>query len=160
MSIYWDLDGVCRLLDRVFLGREANSWAELDESGKSLLDVFNNDPALGLIAEPSEYLEVANSQPEIHFITSQPPTWKKYAAMWIKRYITVPYDIIYTTGCEQKLAILRPGDFLIDDAPLFSDYSRIIQVDRAYNQHVSCPIRVKTPKELTFILREISDMGH
>ena len=160
MTIYWDLDGCLRLLDRVFIGREANRWGELDDKGMSLHEVFNNDPALGLIAEPSEYIEMANTLPEIHFITSQPLTWQKYAAMWIKRHIHVPYDIIFTRGCDAKLAILKPGDFLIEDSPLFSEYSCIIMVDRAYNQHVNCPIRVKSAEELRFVIHEIEDMGY
>jgi hypothetical protein len=160
MTIFWDLDGCVRFLDRVFLGHEANEWYEKDQDGKDMCEVFNADTALTLIGEPTEYLSVANSQKEIRFLTAQPATWQKYAQIWLKRYITTRYMTAYTENGPDKLNWLEPGDYLVEDHPLLPCYDQVILIDRAYNRNVKCPIRVKTPKELAFVIREISDMGY
>jgi hypothetical protein len=48
-------------------------------------------------------------------------------------------DITYVDNGRDKLALLAPEDLLIEDYPLFEDYSQIILLNQPYNREVLAP---------------------
>jgi hypothetical protein len=160
MMIFWDIDGVIRNLAQIVFGRPALKWDEKrDCDGNTLIEAVNKNPDLCLLAGPCEYIKLINEYficKTVHFLSSQPVVWRENTEKWLSIYCATKYDIIYTNGSDEKLSYLKPGDWLIDDSPCFSDYSQIILIDYPYNQQVNAPYRVHNRKELMEKLEEIN----
>lgn len=139
-------------------GRPALTWNEKDCRSNTLIEAVNLDPDLCLLAGPCEYLHYINEYYQgrtVHFLSSQPMTWRWYTEKWLKIYVANPYDIIYTNSSQEKLTYLREGDYLVDDSPCFGDYSKIILVDYPYNRRINAPIRVRNREELREVIERL-----
>jgi hypothetical protein len=151
--IYWDLDGVLRNLVH-FASCEVTEWDQLID-GVDLFKFIGD--RLNVLEEAPEfpYVSVANSLDVLVIMTNQPVNWISYTERWISKHLPLA-ERIYVNKIESKLKYLRDGDLLVDDYPYFTDYSKIILVDRPYNQNVESPLaRVHNPEELELVVSEI-----
>ncbi len=144
--IYFDLDGVIRnLTSTVTPSIEFNFWSK-PINGKSFTEYFDENLHFLLEAPPTEYYSViSNYSRNLTIITSQPENWQEYTSLWIKAYLpnaTIIFD-------SEKLHLLSENDLIVEDYPLYEDYSQVILIDKPYNQDVKNPlIRIKNPKQL------------
>jgi len=154
--IYWDIDGVLRDLSKIVWGFDPDDWNYKSPERLSIFDIIRMNPMLLVEAPAGKYIDVARKQKELLILSAQLPHWRTLTEMWISTHLKdVPVYITFVDNSQEKLKYLKDGDYLIDDCPLFPDYSKIILVDRKYNRNVNAPIRVKTPKELEEILNEL-----
>lgn len=153
--IYWDIDGVLRDLSKIVWGFEPEDWDYIMD-GLDIFDIVRIYPPLLIEAPPTKYLKVIKKQKKPYILSSQPQDWRALTEQWTEKHLKdIPIKIKFVNKIQEKLKYLKDGDYLIDDCPLFPDYSKIILVDRKYNRNVNAPIRVKTPKELEEILNEL-----
>jgi hypothetical protein len=146
--IYFDIDGVTRdLCSIVFPNDPFVDWDQQNDQGEGFVDIVNKNPSLCKISPPTEYLHVIKSVSIPHFLTIQPPSWRKYTIEWLDYHVG-RYDVQFLDHTENKLNFLQPRDLLVEDYPLFGDYSQVILIDRLYNRNVICARRVKTPIQL------------
>lgn len=147
-KLYFDIDGVLRMLADEVFGEPPKMWDQKIH-GKTLIDIVNEDPTLCLSAPPSEYLPIVNNLcDEITIITNQLPSWKPWTEKWLKKYMKIPYEVIYTNGPDEKLKYLDEGSLLVDDSPKFSSYKNIALVSRPYNNFLEVPLRVNNQDDL------------
>lgn len=166
MSIFYDIDDVCRDLNTEVFGKEKpTSWNSKTKDGMSCIEKVNSDLDILLRCKPTKYFDtIINFCKEhgdtISLLSTQPKEWQENTNIWISRYI-VPkiktVEVIYSKDSADKLTYLKEGDWLVDDSPNFPDYSQIILVDELYNQNIKADIRVKNPKELKEILERLGD---
>lgn len=149
MTVYWDIDGVIRNLSVEALGREASHWED-KENGKTVVDLVNEDLDILLRAKPLPYLGLANSFLKgIQFLSYQPKTWRPNTLEWLREYMQVPFSVRFA---QEKLALLKPGDWLIDDFPFFRSFQQVILVKQPYNKGAEARIRVDSPLKLEAFL--------
>lgn len=155
--LYWDIDGVLRLLYCSTFRYEPNSWDE-KLNGKSHIDIVNEHPEICLYAPPSEYLEIVNTYcNHLHLLSNQLPSWITWTNKWLNKHVKIPYDVKYTKNPAHKISLLGSNDYLVEDYPKFQDYSKIILINRKYNQDTKCPIRISKPNELIKIIAKLGD---
>ncbi len=158
--IYWDLDGVLRYLAKVVWNKDPETWHCKTQDHLSIFDVIRMKPQLLIEAPETEYIGVAKKQKELLILSSQPEHWRTLTELWIATHLPdIHIDITFTENSLEKLQYLRQGDYLIEDYPLFPDYSKIILVDRRYNKNVNAPIRVSTPEQLERIINELKGVN-
>jgi len=151
MSIYFDLDGVIRDLVKA-IGYNPQTWDDPLPDGRSLYQFFDDNPDALLSAPPTEYYGVIRDR-EIVIFTCQPERWIKNTLAWITIYLPKATPVIFQKP-EDKLKLLN--GYLVEDYPNFSDYSKVILIDKPYNSHIeNCYARVWTPDGLRDILREV-----
>ncbi len=149
--IYFDLDGVIRDLCTITNNGNYDTW-DKPIDGLSFSEFFNQNLHLLLKAPATEYFSViANYPGEIKIITVQPEPWRPNCIEWVNAYLgNRNPEIIFE---NDKLQLLSENDLLVEDYPLYEDYSQIILIDRPYNWDVKDPVaRVKTPMQLWRIL--------
>jgi len=152
LDVIFDLDGVLRDLCSAVWGEYPSNWTNTYKGINLYKYVKEHNYKPLLTAKSLPYIFVALSLPEVNILSCQPEDWRDYTMKWIKKYFKnkrVFYE--FTETAEEKEIIMRKLDnfYLIDDYPFYSDYSRIILVDRPYNKNVKNPFRrVKTPDEL------------
>ena len=150
--IFWDLDGVLRMLGSHVLGWEPNTWDE-KKDGKTVIDYINEHPELCLYSPCSEYLPIVNSRKiHLNILTNQLPSWITWTEQWLDKNIKTSYEVTYTKGPEQKLSMLGKSDIIVEDYPKFSDYSKVALVTRNYNKHLEVPLRISTIDEMEAFL--------
>lgn len=153
MRLVFDLDGVFRELNLYlkekysvpyptdwfdkFKGRDIFEWARVD------------DYHILIEAPPTKYLDVVKryiKEPEIW--TCQPEDWKPYTNEWIDFHIG-KCKVIYMTSEEKRERLDKEnGCILVEDYPLFTNYDRIILIDRPYNRCVRFGVRrISTAQE-------------
>lgn len=146
--LYWDIDGVLRNLVGVVFPYEPHEWSEKC-NGRSLNQIIDDDTRLLRIAEPfQEYLDVANSFMEINILSAQPPAWRAWTNHWLAAHVTSCFEVTYVDKSLDKLNVLNPGDIIIDDGPFYPEFSQVALIDRAYNRHISAPIRIASKDQL------------
>ena len=145
--IYWDIDGVIRGLSQEIWGFVPDEWSH-KVAGKTIVEAVNARPEICATAPPLEYLSVLNNQSDAKILSSQPDSWRHWTNSWLNRNVLITYTVQYVEDTKEKLGQLSPGDWLIDDSPIFEDFSQIILVDRPYNRSIECPNRVCSPWEL------------
>ena len=156
-KFFWDVDGVMKRLDYLVLGKDANTWEET-RNGKNVIELVNENPEIVLQAEATEYVDRINQLyrgKTLHIITSQRPTWRPYNEKWLYLHLKCAFDIQYTNNARDKLRLLKPGEYLIDDSPLFPDFRQVILIDKKYNRHLMVPTRVHNPDALEACLKRI-----
>jgi len=164
-NIFFDVDGVMRMLDTEVLGKQASRW-ELKVKGQYFVDYVSDNLHLLLTAPESEYCSVlklwyeAFGPSEVTFLTCQPKTWQAFTTYWLKRRFPES-KIIFVTKPEEKLSLIHHSNaLLVEDYPNFSSYKNIILVDRVYNRHIDSPLlRVKKPADLLQVLVRMTDTG-
>ena len=158
MTLFWDIDGTIRELDKLVLGKELPYWNYKLDNGKGFCDIINDNLSILEIARPyKDYLEILNKQEDAIFLTHQPENWRAYTEKWLKKWIKIPYKIIYVNNnIEEKLEyLITKKDYLIDDYPLFTSYHNIILIDRLWNRGINVKTRIKNKKELKNKLKKI-----
>lgn len=161
MKIIFDLDGVLRNLvpDLCFKFNVPlpQQWV-FEIRGKSLYKIIEEEKFQPLIeCKPTEYLEIVKSYFDIIEIwSSQPEAWIPYTKLWLDKNIgDEKYSIEYLSTEEKRKRLDTEPDFiLVEDSPNFSDYERIVLIDREYNRGVNA-LRVSNPTELNFFLKVI-----
>lgn len=151
--IYFDLDGVIRDLCKAYFGFQPNIW-DCGLKEKILLD-----PSPLLKAPPTEYYPVIKEifkDRKIYIITFQlSEEAKKYTFSWIKNHFRNS-KVIFVNSPEEKISILKKGDILIEDFPLFhqKDFigKTLVLIDKPYNQSSFCHIRIFSPVGLKYFL--------
>lgn len=147
MTIYFDLDGVLRLLGRNGFIHEPNDWYE-KINGKTVIEIVNDNPEICELSPPSEYLNIVNNSfKHIIILTNQLPDWIPYTERWLQNHMKIPYDVVYTKNGADKLTYLNEFDYLVEDYPGFDSYDRIALITRNYNKHIEAPIRISTENE-------------
>lgn len=156
-KIYWDLDGVLRNVSKTYIGFIPPEWNYVNEKGKTITDLIEENPKLLATAKPLNYIKVALKFPFITILTVQRKSWIPYTEKWLEKYLSgISYDVQYLNSFNEKLDIVGSSGFLIDDCPVLNDYSRIILVEYQYNIHVKSRFRVKYLNELEFLLDYIN----
>jgi len=146
--IYFDLDQVLRDLHG-HLGYCPLAWTE-KISGLSVVKYYSKHPKLLEVAPVTEYFNyiVSRFNP-VHVITSQPESWIKHTKIWLQQHLPTGH-VIYDA---HKLQLLSEDDVLVDDYPLFADYSKVIVIDRPYNRCIQLSHqRVRNVEELATLL--------
>jgi hypothetical protein len=146
--IYFDLHGVISDLSTAVFGFKPVSW-NYKIDGENLIDKVESDLNLLESCAPTEYYDIISELQFIFILSAQPEHWRVKSDNWLFNHF-VPERVFrrYVNSPQEKLAILKPGDMLVEDFPFFKDYSQIILIDRPYNQNVKTDRRVKTPAEL------------
>lgn len=154
MKIWFDLDGVLRNLVReVFGHNEVTHWNYKNCNGKTLVEAVNESPWICYNAEPFPYINAVNNvMDRVDILTHQPEKWRPYTEDWLNDHIKISYTVTYVNNPQNKLLVLGSDDILVEDFPLYPDYSNIILIDHPYNRCCNAPIRVTTPDELYNLL--------
>jgi hypothetical protein len=153
VKIFWDLDGVLRDLCTPIFGHEPSVWHHINEQGKDAVDIIEADLCILATAPPTEYFDyVVQNHAPIHLVTHQKEHWRPFTIEWFKQFLDIPFIVNYVRP-EHKLDFVGEGNYIVEDYPMFSDYSKVILVDRMYNRHIKSPIRVRNIKELEDILK-------
>jgi hypothetical protein len=152
--IYFDLDGVLRLLGSHVLGYEPTNWHD-KYNGKTIIEIINENPRLCLTAPETEYLPIVNDKlDKIVLLTNQMTSWIPYTDKWLNNHIKIQYEVIYTKGPEDKLKFLKKSDILVEDFPNFLSYSQIALITRKYNEHLEVPLRISSVEQFKVFLEE------
>jgi 5'(3')-deoxyribonucleotidase len=158
-KIIFDLDGVLRDLLSIFRERfnvpQTSTWI-FTHNGKTIYDYIKEDYSVLYKAEPTQYLDVIKEyigKSKIEIWSYQPEDWIKYTKKWLNIFLKDKYIIKYLNPEEKYRKLKENKDmFLVEDYPLFPDYSRIILIDTSYNQEVKPFVRVKDKEELKTLL--------
>ena len=146
--IYWDLHGVLADLSKAVFGFEPPHW-DYKVSGENLLDIVETNLSLLEKCEQTEYTNLVKSLPFLFVISSQPVHWRSYSDEWLKKNFNPKKTFRqYVNKPQEKLALLKPQDRIVEDYPFFEDYSQVILIDKPYNQNAPAKIRVHSPEEL------------
>jgi hypothetical protein len=148
--IFFDLDGVLRDLCKA-ASINPTEW-DCTIDGRSFIDYFSDNLHLLAEAPTTEYYNPLRMYfgEDLFIMTSQEDRWKKPTVSWLRKHLPKsPIAFIH-----DKLRFLRESDWLVEDNPNLVDYSKIILVDRPYNQGVDAPCRVKNPDELIAAIQE------
>ena len=146
--LYWDLDGVLRILGSYVLGYEPENWHDT-YNGKTIIEIVNEHPELCMTCPESEYLSIVNNKlQEITILTNQLDSWIPFTEIWLRHHIKIPYDVVYTKSSEHKLSFLKNSDILVEDFPGFKSYNNIALVTRRYNSHLNVPCRISKQNDL------------
>lgn len=146
--LYFDLDGTLRDIHAACCWIPTD-WSEKIE-GLSVVEYFNQHLELLTSAPGTKYLEpVLNKYEDISIMTCQPSTWRIATGYWLLRHMTNKITRIHNLTFNDKLSQLKPDDILVEDYPLYPDYSQIILIDRPYNRNIELPhVRVDSPEAL------------
>lgn len=155
--IHFDLDGVIRDLCKSTLGKQPTSWFQKID-GKDICQIIEENLDVLVNSKPTEYYESIVKLKKISIITAQPIHWREKTKNWILDHFK--YNDIYLTFVEdgkKKLELLGENDIIVEDFPLFDDYSKVCLIDRPYNREVKGEVlRIYKPEELQkFILENI-----
>lgn len=156
-----DLDGVIRDINIPLAKRYKVPYPSVWDwrfKEKGIFDWIETDNYRSLISAPkTEYGEVIEETlDDIFILTSQPPSWRRYTRFWLTCRMRTSVDLMFISHSEKATFLEdNPDTWLIEDCPNFKDYSRIILINRPYNQEVKCKNRVKTPKELKLKIKEV-----
>jgi len=149
--IFFDLDGVIRDLCGVS-ENPPDDWA-LRIVGLPFSQYIDENLSVLTEARPTKYYEaIAAHSRELTIISHQREHWRALTSEWLARHFKEnEVTVIYTPrGGDCKMEFLKEGDFIVEDYPFFSDYSRVILIDYPYNRHNRLPAaRVTSPAELT-----------
>ena len=154
--IYFDLDGVLRDLCGLHSGPAIEWSAKI--KGRSLKEHLEKYPEDLLASKKTKFFDLISARENISIISHQPMFWRSWTDRWLARHfgrreITVIY---VPSGGDCKLEYLKPGDWLVEDYPMFSDYSRIALIDYPYNRHVKAPVRISRKVDLhAFLQRQL-----
>ncbi len=158
MTLYFDLDGVLREFGTYILGYEPDHW-NATRDGKTVIEIVNEHPEICLYCPETKYLKIVNEyMDKITIMSNQLPSWMTFTNRWLNNHIKIPYEVIYTSGPKEKLAMLEPGDFIVDDYPCFPDYSQVALITYAYNKHLDVPIRISSTEQLEEFLLGFDDI--
>lgn len=154
--IYWDLDGVLRLLGigiwQREIGRQPSHWDE-PLGGKDFCSYIDENLGELTQAEPSKLLEVAKILQPTYILSCQPESWRPYTDQWIQDYI--PFSkVTYVKDPLEKLEYLGEHDFIVEDYPKFpaEAYKKIVLVDWEYNKGIDAFCRVTSPEQMEIII--------
>ena len=157
IPVYFDIDGVLRLLDAAVFGREQEQWVG-DVEGKSFMEYIGQHRNLLASAPPSIYVAVVQEwytflgTTDVLLLTAQQDSWKEHTEMWLSRYF-YGADMVCVEHPEEKVAFLEEERaFVVDDLPFFSSYTNVALVTRGYNKDVSSPVRIASLRDLRHFL--------
>ena len=157
-KVYIDVDNVIRDLESAVFGKPAEKWynkvgdihfVEYVTANKE--KVLTDTPECEYCEALQKWLKVVDPI-GLAFLSCQPDEWQPYTEKWLKkRFPGMIY--IFTKKPEDKLLVVDSQDgILIDDYPLYKDYSRIAIVDRLYNQNIKSACRIKGPMDFVLLL--------
>lgn len=157
MTLFWDVDSVLRDLSTAVLGFELPSW-DYRHKGKHFCTLVEENLNVLEVARPLVFVNVLNEQRNAIILTHQPENWRPYTEKWLSHWIKVPHKIIFTSSVKEKEIYLKEKeDYLIDDYPLFSNYSQILLIDRPHNMHLqNIPNRIFSGNQLREKIKELS----
>ncbi len=158
--LYFDLDGILRDLHLTVMGRsceQETQWSTTRD-GLDYPAIVKNDPTVLTSAPRTKYFPIIVNGwcLPIRLITCQPEDWRDKTALWLAKNLrSHVYSVIYVNDPCEKLDLLKPGDLLVEDYPMFPDYSQIVLVSYPYNRKVENPrMRINTPTEMKAFLEE------
>jgi hypothetical protein len=154
MRIVFDLDGVLRdlngYLESKFDIPYPQEWY-WNHQGKNIFDWIEQDHFATLVYAPAtEYERIAKFNFEqLEIWTNQPEKWILYTTLWLTNHF--PDAIVHYLNTQEKQEWLKnnPDTYLVEDCPLFTDYSQILLIDRPYNRHLVVPHRIHSAEELS-----------
>jgi hypothetical protein len=154
MNVVFDLDGVIRDLNVYFRDKYGISYPKVwywKHKGKDFWWWCDKDKNLAPInAKPTEYYKVIKKHCK-EIWTCQPMKWRKKTKHWIKEYLG-DCKIRFLDTKQKRARLDKYKDIiLVEDCPNFSNYERIILIDRPYNRKTKA-LRVKTPESLERLL--------
>jgi len=157
MQIFWDLDGCIRdLAAPLHGGASPLSWSQPLPNGWDICAWINDNKEILALCPPTQYYCIARALPSISIISAQPEGWRPFTSAWIHKHFNMATTTVtYVDSGEEKLDLLGASDLLVEDYPLFSNYSQIILIDHPYNQGVVAPYkRVYDKCQLVRVLKE------
>jgi hypothetical protein len=151
MKFYWDLDGPLRDLLKQINHNPADYHEKVNEL--TVVEYVTAHKKMLVEAPVSEYFTLVEGK-AITVITCQPLDWIPYTKEWLRNNLPKAKTLFCQHPLE-KMKYLREGCLIIEDYPFFPDNSRVIMVDKPYNQEAAgCYARVHGPAELAEILRK------
>ncbi len=160
MKIVFDLDGVLRDLHGYLINKVGLPYPEQWHflyNGKNIFEIVKDDYYHSLVYSPgTEYFSVIQEYSPLELWTCQPPTWRPYTEMWIRENLGSPTKRYLTTEEKREYLDYRKDTYLVEDSPNFSNYDRIILIDKPYNKHIKCELRIHSPKGLEYIINYIT----
>ena len=161
MKIFCDLDGVLRDLHMAVMGFPASEQKEwfCSKDGVDYINIVHNNLDLLVSSPRTVYFDIiveAHRNKTLNLLTCQPISWREKTSEWIVNNIDVSSDTTFVSNPKEKLKMLKDGDYIIEDYPLFEDYSKVILIDYPYNRNVKRPLfRVKSKGQLRRVLTQI-----
>ena len=157
--IYFDLDGVLRDLSTEVFGKQPSKWNAKRE-GNSLFEIIAAKPEILVTAKPTEYLHwITQNFGHVPILSNQLTAWIEITEKWLDIHLTGKclWSLHITGHPEEKITLLDRYDaYIVEDYPMFTDYSRVILVDRPYNRGVKEPLyRVHSPYELEYAINDL-----
>lgn len=153
----FDLDGVIRDLHQSVMGFPAerqDNWHCRKMQGVDYCSIVNNDLSLLYEAPPTKYYPVIKKLHRVNILTCQPESWRPLTAAWIYQHFNFDQvSCVFVDKTEEKFDHIGSGDILVEDYPLFKDYSRIALIEYPYNKHVTGEFaRIRTVEELKVLV--------
>ncbi len=156
-NIFWDLDGVLRNVLYRFHDGDIDNWDMKNGDGKTPVEHVEEGLDVLIEAPELEYIDLAREFSPLHIVSAQPDHWRPYTSVWLDNHLP-DARIKYLLDTQHKLRYLECRTrVLIEDCPLYPDYTHIILVDRPYNKNITVPRRVTGPEELMVELRRFLD---
>ena len=157
-KIVFDLDGVIRDLMRycydMFNIPEANEWF-WKYKNKDIYDWVKEDNYNALLySKPTKYFSVIKNYSEkLEIWSHQPLKWRSLTKRWLDYHLG-DYTIRYLNTSEKRKRLdAHKNLWLVEDSPNFSNYDRIILIDKLYNKNINCKTRIKTCLGLAWVLK-------
>jgi len=160
-KIVFDLDGVLRNLqaglNKEFGIPHFKEWFWLWEGEDIFYWVKHSDYRILTDSPPTKYLDVVKRNIDKVFLwTCQPEDWKKHTIQWVEKYLNYAFYLFLDTEGKRELLDTLKDVWLVEDSPNFSNYDRIILIDRPYNRHIKVKYRIKKPKELECLIKSLT----
>ena len=158
----FDLDGVCRDLDKAIWGvKGADDWDQPCPNGQNIFDFVADNLDILLKCPPTKYCDLIRTYNPI-ILSSQPETWRPNTTKWIEKYMPECSKIIYVSKPEEKLPYFyKTKNWIVEDYPKFDPdvyLNNLILIDTKFNQSVKAKYRVDNEYQL-FMLLEFINYG-
>lgn len=158
MTIYFDLDGVLRDLEKKVWGKEVEYYDEkIPNWDRSTSEFFLEHPQVFLDALPTKYLnipkKIISSGKKVNILTAA--VGINPNVEWCNKYLGKGnYDITFVSSPMEKLSYLDSFDVLIDDYPYVQAEkdNRIWIINRHCNKHIQAIRRIYNEKNLENLL--------
>ena len=106
-----------------------------------------------LKSPPTQYVKIVKKHirvPEIW--TCQPEEWIPYTERWLNRHIGKCRVAYLNTIEKRKKLDEQKNVLLVEDCPLFSNYERIVLIDKPYNRKIKVDYRIMDNKDFERLL--------
>ena len=158
MRLVFDLDGVLRDLNTYLQDRLGVPYPQewfWNHEGRNIFEWIADDGYKALVYAPTTelVLPLVRSGYPIELWTNQPDHWKPYTNLWIQNNIPGA-KVRYMTTQEKETVAMQEDVLLVDDCPLFKDFSRVLTYHQPYNIRCDAIRRISDKQDFLFYLSQ------